>query len=261
MSMTMQLDYRRKCVFVTDSASGLGRRIAERFHALGATVTINGPSTDSVQQAIKEMGGGPRLIPGPADLASVAEIRSAAERAIAAMSRLDVLVCSTARGDLRPIDAVTADYWEAVLAVNLKAAFFAAQACAPALKKSKGSIVNVASVIGLLGGPSGAAVYSAAKGALTHMSRMMALELAADGVRVNTFCPGWVDPRAAEPGADAASNAALAAYIARRSPFQRTATMDECADAVVYLAASVASYTTGATLVADGGLTSGHYHS
>lgn len=257
--MAMLIDYRGKCVFVTDSVSGLGRRMAERFHELGATVAMNGPSSDSVQQAIKDMGGGSRLISAPADLTRVSEIRSTVERAIAAMTRLDVLVCSTARGDLRPIETVTAEYWEAVLAINLKAAFFAAQACAPALKKNKGCIVNVASVIGLLGGPPGVAVYATAKGAMTHMSRMMALELAGDGVRVNTFCPGWVDPRAAESGLQAASNDALDMYISQRSPLQRTPTMDECADAVVYLAASVASYTTGATLVADGGLTSGHY--
>jgi len=257
--MTMRLDYRGTCVFVTDSASGLGRRIAESFHGLGASVAINDASADAVQRAIKEMGGGSRLISAPADPMRVSEIRSAVARAVATMTRLDVLVCSTARGDLCRLDRVTGDYWEAVLGINLKAAFFTAQACAPALKKSKGCIVNVASAIGQLGGPPGAAVYSAAKGAMAHMSRMMALELAGDGVRVNTFCPGWVDPRAAGPGADAAGTEALDAYIARQSPLQRTATMDECADAVLYLASSAASYTTGATLVADGGLTSGHY--
>ena len=69
--MTMQLDYRDKCVFVTDSTSGLGRRMAERFHALGATVAINGISADTVQRAIEEMGGGPRLISAPADLTRI----------------------------------------------------------------------------------------------------------------------------------------------------------------------------------------------
>jgi meso-butanediol dehydrogenase / (S,S)-butanediol dehydrogenase / diacetyl reductase len=254
--MTLQLDYRGKCIFVTDATGGLGRRIAEGFHRLGATVAINGMSGATVQQTIKEMGSDSRLISAPADLTKISEIQSAVERAIATMTRLDVLVCSTARGDLCCIDNVTSEYWEAVLAVNLKSAFFMAQACAPALKKSQGCIVNVASVIGLLGGPAGAAVYSTAKGAMVHLSRMMALELAADGVRVNTVCPGWVDPRV--PGSSADSES-LNAYIARRSPLQRTATMEECTDAVVYLASSVASYTTGATLVTDGGLTSGHY--
>lgn len=254
--MTLQLDYRGKCVFVTDATNGLGRRIAEGFHGLGATVAINGMSGATVQQTIKEMGSDSRLISAPADLTKISEIRSAVERAVATMTRLDVLVCSTARGDLCGIDNVTSEYWEAVLAINLKSAFFMAQACAPALKKSKGCIVNVASVIGLLGGPPGAAVYSTAKGAMVHMSRMMALELAADEVRVNTLCPGWVDPHVPASRADSES---LNAYIARRSPLRRTATMEECTDAVVYLASSVASYTTGATLVADGGLTSGHY--
>jgi len=257
----MQLDFRGKCVFVSDSASGLGLRIAESFHALGATVAVNGSSAENVQRAIAELGGGSRLIPAVADLRRISEIRSVLEGTIATMRRLDVLVCSTARGDLRRIDDVTAEYWDAVLGINLKAAFFLAQACAPALKKSKGCIVNVSSIVGQVGGPPGAAVYSVAKGAMAHMSRMMALELASDAVRVNTFCPGWVDPRSEEPGRDAVGTEELDAYIARRSPFQRTATMDECANAVLYLASPAASYTTGATLVADGGLSSGHYHS
>jgi len=261
MCVTMQFDYRSKRIFITDSTSGLGRRFAERFHGLGAAVAVNGPTVDSVSRAIREMGGGSRLICAAGDITKNAEIRPTVEAAIATMGGLDVLVCSTARGDLCRLESVTAEYWEAVLAVNLKAAFFTAQACVPALKKSKGCIVNVASVIGLVAGPPGAVVYSTAKGAMVHMSRMMALELAGDGVRVNTFCPGWVDPPSAGPGGGVVGNEALDAYIALRSPLQRTATLDECAEAVLFLAADAASFTTGAALVADGGLTSGHYFS
>lgn len=254
--MTLQFDYSDRCVFVTDATSGLGRRTAESFHRAGATVAINGSTGAAVQQTVKEMGGGPRLISAPADLTRVSEIRVRVERAITTMARLDVLVCSTTQGELRRLDDVSPEYWDAVFAVNLKAAFFAAQACAPALKLSKGCIVNVASPIGLISGPRGAAVYSAAKGAMVHMSRMMALELAGDGVRVNTFCPAWVDPPASRSDVDTGS---MNADIVRRSPLQRTATMDECADSILYLASSGASCTTGAALVADGGLSSGHY--
>jgi NAD(P)-dependent dehydrogenase (short-subunit alcohol dehydrogenase family) len=259
MRMTMQFDYHDKKVFVTDSTSGLGRRVAQSFHSLGAMVAINGPSVDSVMRAIKEMGGDARLVCAAGDLTKNAEIRPTVEAAVAAMQGLDVLICSTARGDLCRLDDVTPEYWEEVLAVNLKSAFFTAQACAVALKKSKGCIVNVASAIGLIAGPPGVAVYSTAKGAMVHMSRMMALELAGDGVRVNTFCPGWIDPPVARFGIEPDGDAALEAYIAQRSPLQRTATLEECAVAILYLASGVASYTTGATLVADGGLTSGHY--
>jgi len=134
--MTIAIDCRGKKVLVTDSAGGLGRRIAESFHGLGATVAINGNSLDAVQQVIKELGGGARLIAAPTDLSQVSDIRSVVTGAIATMTGLDVLVCSTARGDLRRIDDVSSDYWEAVLAVNLKAAFFVTQVCVPALKKS-----------------------------------------------------------------------------------------------------------------------------
>jgi NAD(P)-dependent dehydrogenase (short-subunit alcohol dehydrogenase family) len=256
--MTMQFDYHNKKVFVTDSTGGLGRRVAESFQRLGAIVAINGPSADSVLRAIKEMDGDARLVCAAGDLTKNAEIQPTVEAAVAAMKGLDVLICSTARGDLCRLDDVTAEYWEEVLAVNLKAAFFTAQACAPALKKSKGCIVNVASAIGLIAGPPGAAVYSTAKGAMVHMSRMMALELAGDGVRVNTFCPGWIDSPLARLGNEP-GNTELDEYIAQRSPLQRTATLQECVESILYLASGAASYTTGATLVADGGLTSGHY--
>jgi len=257
--MKIQIDYHGKRVFVTDSASGLGRSIAEGFHESGATVAINDPSTDRVLKTIQEMGDGARLIAAPGDLTQCTQIRPTVERAVAAMTQLDVLVCSTVRGDLCPVDKVTADYWQGVLAANVKSAFFTAQACAPELKKTRGCIVNVASVIGLLGGPPGSVVYSTAKGTMIHMSRMMALELAQDGIRVNSFCPGWIDAPAPRTGMDAFGYGALREYIASRSPLGRIATSDECVAAVLYLAASVASYTTGATLIADGGLTSGHY--
>ena len=85
------------------------------------------------------------------------------------------------------------------------------------------------------------------------MARMMALELAAEGIRVNALCPAWAE-------ADSPAGAAvLADYIRKRSPLGRVATADECAAAVLYLAAPFSAYTTGATLVADGGVASGHY--
>ena len=259
--MTTQFDFRGKKVFITDSVRGLGRRLAERFHSLGAIVALNCLTKEAVLQAVREMDGGPRIIGAPGDLTKNAEIRPTIEGAIATMKGLDVLVCSTAHGSLCRLENVTAEYWEAVLAANLKTAFFTAQACIPALKKSKGCIVNVASSIGLIAGSPGAVVYSTAKGAMVHMSRMMALELSGDGVRVNAFCPGWVDAPAAQPNVGAIGTEALDAYIRLRSPLQRMATFDECAEAVLYLAAPVAGFTTGATLVVDGGLTSGHYAS
>lgn len=251
--MTIQFDLHGKGVFITGSAAGLGRHIATAFHELGATVAINDPSGEAVDQAIHEMGGGLRLIAAPGDLARVADVERIVQAAIGELKQLDVLVCVSTAGSICAVDDITEEFWQQALARSAKAAFFTAQACVPALRATRGSIVNVASVVGLVGGPPGAVTYATASGAIVQMTRMMALELAGEGIRVNTFCPAWGEMDSPRDGA------LMTKYIAERSPLGRGAKPDECAAAVLYLAASLAGCTTGATLVADGGIVSGHY--
>jgi len=254
-----QLDFSGKRVLVTGSTLGIGRAIAEAFHELGATVAVNGRSVDSVGKAISEMGGGQRLLPAPGDLSSVAQIRAVIEPAVSALGGLDILVNNAGRGDDCPVDKVTEEYWEKMLALNLKGVFFASQACLPALKASSGNIVNIASGLGVVGGPPGSAVYSVTKTALIQMGRMMALEFATEGVRVNNVVPGWIDTPMIRRENELLGDNALFDYIATTTPMARIGTAEECAGAVLYLAAPMASFTTGATLCADGGLTAGRY--
>jgi NAD(P)-dependent dehydrogenase (short-subunit alcohol dehydrogenase family) len=254
-----QLDFSGKRVLVTGSTLGIGRAIAEAFHELGATVAVNGRSVDSVGKAISEMGGGQRLLPAPGDLSSVAQIRAVIEPAVSALGGLDILVNNAGRGDDCPVDKVTEEYWEKMLALNLKGVFFASQACLPALKASSGNIVNIASGLGVVGGPPGSAVYSVTKTALIQMGRMMALQFATEGVRVNNVVPGWIDTPMIRRENELLGDNALFDYIATTTPMARIGTAEECAGAVLYLAAPMASFTTGATLCADGGLTAGRY--
>ena len=179
-------------------------------------------------------------------------------KAIEVLGGLDILVNNAGRGDDCPVGDVTEGYWEKMVALNLKGAFFTAQACAPALKLTQGCIVNVASMLGVMGGPPGTVVYAATKGAVVQMTRMMALELSRDGVRVNSLCPGWIDTPMIRNENELAGDNALFDYISTTSPLRRIGTVDECAGAILYLAAPFAGYTTGATLVADGGISSGH---
>jgi NAD(P)-dependent dehydrogenase (short-subunit alcohol dehydrogenase family) len=146
-----------------------------------------------------------------------------------------------------------------MLALNLKGAFFTSQACIPALKASRGCIVNVASGLGVIGGPPGSLVYSTSKSAMIQMTRMMALELAPDGVRVNNIVPGWIDTPMIRRENELTGNNGLLDYIEHTTPVGRIGTVEECACAILYLAAPFAAFTTGATLCADGGLTAGHY--
>lgn len=254
--MSMQLDFSGRRVLVTGSTMGIGRGAAEGFHELGATVAINGRSAENVERVIAEMGGGERLVPAPGDMSNVSEIKRAVAEAIAALGGLDILVNNAGRGDEALIDDIDEDHWNTVLALNLKGAFFTIQACLPALKESKGSIVNVASMLGLMGAPAGNIVYSTTKGAMVNMTRMMALELARDGVRVNNLCPGWIDTPMFEHFNDQADGG-LYDYVEADCPLGRVGQVNETTGAILYLSSANAGYTTGATLVADGGITSG----
>jgi NAD(P)-dependent dehydrogenase (short-subunit alcohol dehydrogenase family) len=235
----MRLDFTGKRVFVADSATGLGRRVAEEFHALGAAVAVNGATAQAVDQAINEMGGGKRLVAAPGALTSVAMVREVVPRAIDALGGLDILVNSGGSADLCPVDKITESYFQNHVAADVKGAFFTAQACQPALKRTKGAVVNVASVLGAVGGPPGSSVFSATQGGIIQMTRMMALELARDGIRVNTLCHG------------------LHEYVAAECPLKRAGTADDCVGGILYLAGPNAAFTTGSMLTVDGGLSSG----
>jgi NAD(P)-dependent dehydrogenase (short-subunit alcohol dehydrogenase family) len=249
--MPIQFDFSGKRVFVTDSAIGLGRRIAQVFHELGAIVAINDASLAQVEKTVRELGSS-RLVAAPGDLAKTANVEGIVHKAINELGRLDVLVCCSVQASFCAVDRISEQDFARVMGANTKKAFFTTQACVPALRATRGAVVHVASIMGLVGGPPGTVGYATSSGATVQMTRMMALELAAEGIRVNAVCPAWAD-------AEGPAAAVFADYIKKRSPLGRIATPDECAAAVLYLAAPFSGYTVGATLVADGGITSGHY--
>jgi NAD(P)-dependent dehydrogenase (short-subunit alcohol dehydrogenase family) len=257
--MKIQFDFSGKRVLVTGSTMGIGRAAAEAFRELGATVAINGRTDASVAKAIAELGGGPHLVAAPGDLSTTTEIHTVIGALLARWDGIDILVNNAGRGDDCVVDNVTEEYWEKMLALNLKGAFFTTQACIPALKASRGCVVNVASGLGVMGGPPGSVVYSTTKTAMVQMTKMMALEFAQQGVRVNAIVPGWIDTPMIRTENERLGDNGLLDYIELTTPVGRIGTSEEMAGAILYLAAPFASFTTGSVLVADGGLTSGHY--
>jgi NAD(P)-dependent dehydrogenase (short-subunit alcohol dehydrogenase family) len=252
------MDFKDKRVLVTGGSRGIGFAIVEAFLEAGARVAVNGKTEQSVSTAIERLGGSERLVAAPGDIGKVPGCESTVKTANDAFSGLDILVNSAGIGSGRPIEDCDEAMWDAHVDVNLKGLFFCCRAALPALRKSKGNIVNIASDAGLMGCP-GITVYCGSKGGVVNMSRAMALEVAPD-VRVNCVCPGYVDTdmirrdHIDKKDDPAAAEQRMIDY----APLKRIGTPVEIAHAVLYLASFEARFVTGASLAIDGGSTAGH---
>jgi NAD(P)-dependent dehydrogenase (short-subunit alcohol dehydrogenase family) len=245
---------RRPTALVTGASQGIGAAIAARLAERGYDVAVSSTSPNKLANTVSQVTkAGARAAPVALDVCSRASIAKAMAEVVGAFGQLDVLVNNAGVPLKKPAVDITPEEWDRVLDTNLTGAFFMSQEMARHLLAARrpGCIINIASTHGLVGLPERAA-YSIAKGALVHMARVLAVEWAASGIRVNAVVPGRVDTPSraaslAEPGyRDMALN---------RVPLRRFATSDEVAAAVCYLASPEAAYVTGQALVLDGGLT------
>ena len=252
------MDFTDKRVLVTGSSRGIGYAIAAAFAGAGARVAINGRTEQSVTAAIERLGCPDRVVAAPGDIGTVPGCESAVEIAIDAFDGLDILVNNAGIGSGRPIEDSDEAMWDAHVDVNLKGTFFCCRAALPALRESRGNIVNIASDAGLIGVP-GITVYCASKGGVVNMARAMALEVAPD-VRVNCVCPGYVDTDMIRRDHIEIKDdpAAAEQRMIDYAPLKRIATPAEISHAVLYLASYEARFVTGTALAIDGGTTAGH---
>ncbi len=244
-----------RAAVVTGAASGIGRAIAARLARAGASIAVvdlDERAGAETAAAIEREGGSALFV--RADVSRSADCRQAVERVVERFGRLDVLVNNA--GIIRRADVteISEDEWDRVMAVNLKSVFLMSKyAVAVMAKAGGGAIVNVSSGWGLKGGPR-AVAYCASKGGVVLLTRAMAIDHGAAGIRVNCVCPGDTDTgmlrnEARQLGEDV--ERFLAESASR--PLGRVARPEEIAEAVLYLASDAASFVTGTTLVVDGG--------
>jgi len=246
-----------KAALVTGATSGIGRATALRLARDGARVLVAGRDADRAGEcaaAIEAAGGEARSFLG--DLGDPALCDAAVAAAVDAFGRLDVL--ANVAGVMRRGDApATADAdWRLLMTANVDAVFYLSRAAVRAMREGGGgSIVNLGSTAGLVGS-AGLAAYCASKGAVIQLTRAMALDHAAEGIRVNAVCPGAVDTPMLVSGHGAAVTAeevharSLAAIPQRRIPGP-----EEIAELIAFLAADASAHITGAAIPIDGGYT------
>lgn len=248
---------RGKVALVTGGASGIGRAICLRFAQEGArvfVVDIDDAGAANTAQAIAGLGGTAR--DWAADVASESEVEGAVGAALSAFSRIDVLCNVAGVGSTQTAVDTSLETFERVLAVCARGTFLCSKHVLPAMiRQGGGSVINMSSVAALVGLPDRAA-YCAAKGAVSALTRAMAVDHVSQGIRVNAICPGTVDtPWVAALVSRAEDPDAVRQNMTARQPMGRLGTANEIAAAAVYLASDEAAFVTGTELVIDGGLT------
>jgi 2-deoxy-D-gluconate 3-dehydrogenase len=243
-----------KVALVTGASRGLGRHIALAAAEAGADVALAARDAGVLGEVAESVAAlGARALPVPSDLTKVSEIRRMVEAVVERFGRVDVLV-NNAGTNIQQLGVdVTEDAWDAIMNLNVKGAFFAAQAVGRQMidQGDGGRIINIASQMGEVGFYKRSA-YCASKGAVVQFSKVLAVEWAPYGIRVNAVGPTFIDsPLAQEMFADPQ----VKREALERIPIGRLGRMEEVAAGVVYLASEGADLVTGHHLLLDGGWT------
>ncbi len=244
-------------VIVTGAASGIGRATSELFLQEGAVVVaVDIDETGLDQLAAREDIPDHRLLTIVCDVVNANQVERMVQEVVTRYGKIDVLFNNAGIEETDSVVETTEAMWDRQMTVNVKSVFLCAKYVIPHMQKSgAGTIVNTASIEGIVAEPNGAA-YVASKGAVVMLTKEMALSYAAQGIRVNCVCPGWIDTPMAQRSIDLHGGIeAMLPRIRELQPLGRLGQPEEVAKAVLFLASDDASFVTGHSLMVDGGYT------
>ena len=235
---------------VTGAGRGIGRAIALKFAAEGADIVCVSRTKDNSEKIAQEIRAlGRKAWAHAVDVSDANAVATTAETILTEASRVDILVNNAGVTRDGLLMRMSDEDWDAVLNTNLKGAFSFTKAFARTfLKQRSGRIINVASVIGLIGN-AGQCNYAASKAALIGFTKSLARELGSRGITINALAPGFI-----ETDMTAALNAELRTELLKKIPLNRFGQPEDIADAALFLAGPSARYITGQVLVVDGGM-------
>lgn len=253
--MTVSLfDLTGKNAFVTGASRGIGRAIAVALADAGADVALVARSADGLAETAEAISAvGRKAVVIPTDVTSYDAVFAAAGIAIDQLGSVDIVVNNAGGSNFMvPFRDLRLSGWDKLIQLNLSSAVYVCHAFAGhLLERGRGSVINVASVAGVTGSPT-MSPYAAAKAGLISLTKTLAVEWAASGVRVNALCPGWT---ATELNRTLWEDPVLGPATIATTPMGRWASAEEMAGPAVFLASNAASYLTGQVLLVDGGQT------
>ncbi|MDJ0857825.1 MAG: SDR family oxidoreductase [Dinoroseobacter sp.] len=237
-----------KCAIVTGAARGIGLATAKLFSEHGYAVAMVDRDSTALAGAVREVDGGHGI---DCDVSDPEAVEAMIADALHTFGRIDALVNNAGVADFGPIEHTDFLRWRTVMATNLDGVFLCSQAATPALRETRGAIVNIASISGLRASTLRVA-YGTSKAGVIHLTKQQAAELGEYGIRVNCVCPGPVRTKLAM----AVHTQDIIEAYHDAIPLRRYGSEHEIAEAVFFLCSDHASYVTGQILAADGGFES-----